>query len=146
MAKNSDQYIDKIVQQIAKCDDIVKDLKDGRAAELKIRSQSLAMLKAMQSETQSKTGSSAGATSAAPPSPKEKEYTVTETKTDKLDAGNEKLEKELKAGLQNLTALVNKFEQYVNSDKTLAKEAVQAAKGCIAEVRNYISGGMKAAA
>jgi hypothetical protein len=151
MAKNSDQYIDKIVQQIAKCDAIVKDLKDGRAAELKMRSQSLAVLKAMQSETQSKTQSKTGSsstntTTGAPPSPKEKEYTVTDTKTDKLDADNDKIEKELKAGLQNLTALVNKFEQYVQSDKTLTKDAVQAAKGCIAEVRNYISGGMKAAA
>jgi hypothetical protein len=147
MAKNSDQYIDKIVQQIAKCDTIVKDLKDGRAAELKMRSQSLAVLKAMQSETQSKTGSTTTATtSGSLPSPKEKEYTATDTKTDKLDADNDKIEKELKAGLQNLTALVNKFEQYVQSDKTLTKDAVQAAKGCIAEVRNYISGGMKAAA
>jgi hypothetical protein len=147
MAKNSDQYIDKIVQQIAKCDAIVKDLKGGRAAELKMRSQSLAVLKAVQSEAQSKTGtSSPSATSAAPPSPKEKTYTATATKTDQLEAENDKIEKELTAALQQLTALVNKFEQYVNSDKTIAKDAAQAAKACIAEVREYISGGMKAAA
>jgi hypothetical protein len=146
MAKNSDQYIDKIVQQMAKCDAIVKSLKDGAAAELKMRSQSLAVLKALHSETQGKSGSSTGTTTAAPPSPKEKQYAVTDTQTDKLDAENEKLEKQLKAELQNLTALVNKFEQYVQSDKTLAKDAVQAAKGCIAEVRNYVAGGMKAAA
>jgi hypothetical protein len=146
MAKNSDQYIDKIVQQIAKCDAVVKQLKGGRAAELKLRAQNMELLKGLQS-TQSKTGgTSSTTTSSSTPSPKEKEYTASDTKTDKLEADNDKLEKELTAGLQHLTSLVNKFEQYVQSDKTLAKDAVQAAKGCIAEVRDYISGGMKAAA
>jgi len=144
MARNSDQYIDKIVQQIAKCDAIVKELKGGMAAELKLRAQNMQTLKALQS-TQTKTGSTSN-TSSAPPSPKEKEYKASDMKTDKLEADNDKLEKELTAGLQQLTALVNKFEQYVQSDKTLTKDAVQAAKGCIVEVRDYISGGMKAAA
>jgi hypothetical protein len=144
MAKNSDQYIDKIVQQIAKCDAIVKQLKGGTAAELKLRAQNMAILKTLQS-TQAKTGSSTTSSTKAL-SPKEKEYTVSDTKTDQLDAQNDKLEKELTAGLQHLTSLVNKFEQYVQSDKTLTKDGVQAAKSCIAEVRNYISGGMKAAA
>jgi uncharacterized membrane protein (UPF0182 family) len=141
MAKNSDQYIDKIVQQIAKCDAVVKVLKTGRATELKLRAQNLQMLKTLQT-----TKTSTPATTSAPPSPKEKEYTASDTKTDQLDAQNDKLEKELTAGLQHLTSLVNKFEQYLQSDKTLSKEGVQAAKGCIAEVRNYISGGIKAAA
>jgi len=111
-----------------------------------LRAQNMELLKGRQS-TQSKSGStSSTTTSSATPSPKEKEYTASDTKTDKLEADNDKLEKELAAGLQHLTSLVNKFEQYVQSDKTLAKDAVQAAKGCIAEVRDYISGGMKAAA
>lgn len=144
MAKNSDQYIDKIVQQIAKCDAIVKELKSGRAVELKLRAQNLEILKKLQVQT--KTTSTTSSTSSTPPSPKEKEYTASDTKTDQLETQNEKLEKELTAGLQLLTNLVNKFEKYVQSDKTLSKEGVQAAKGCIAEVRDYISGGIKAAA
>ena len=70
MAKNSDQYIDKIVQQIAKCDGVVKQLKGGRAAELKLRAQNMELLKGLQS-TQSKSGStSSTTTSSATPSPK----------------------------------------------------------------------------